>query len=171
MNEGLKNRAGRLATEHGTLLALILLCVAFSIMTINFQKPAGKGAGSAIGETVAAEFEPGSRVVLIAAPGTEGADFIAAAESLLVDAEIVVVAKSTKSPVAARETLEEIAASNEGLDAIICDGPAGTDYTFLGDLSKKIPALANTPVVEPEVSYYPNFLKVGNLVNLLNRTT
>ncbi|MFO1483483.1 MAG: ABC transporter permease [Verrucomicrobiaceae bacterium] len=143
----------------GMLLALILLCGFFSIVTWTEQQPQDAAAA----QELASRIQPAEKVLIVVRPQTEDIAFAEALNTALGSrAEIV-----QGEPKDARAALQRAAASG-GLDVIACN-PATASWLVFADLATDFPALKNTRVLKPASQSWPVFLKADNLLNIANQ--
>lgn len=141
------------------LLALLLLCAFFSIVTWKEQYPQGDEAAKAL----AAQIGPQEKALIVVRPSAADAVF---AETL--KAALGARAEMVKGePKDARAALQRAAASG-GLDVIVCNR-ATASWLVFDDLATKFPALKNTRVLKPGAQAWPVFLKADNLLNIANQ--
>lgn len=169
MNERPTNTIlSRFFSDYGMVFVLLLLCAYYSWVTYDEQHPVGVGGGRQLADEVAAQFGPGSRVLIVTRDSQEDVLFADTLRARLVAAGFVVVETVKGQPADARQSLERIARGGERLDVIACN-PITATWTVLEDLGSKFPALAQTKVVKPRSYYWPNFLKADNLLNVANQ--
>jgi len=143
----------------GMLLALLLLCAFFSVVTWTEQHPQDAAAA----RQLAAQIAPGAKVLIVVRPQAEDSAFAEALNAALGSrAEIV-----QGEPKDARAALERAAASG-GLDVIACN-QATAAWLVFSDLGADFPALKNTQVLKPQPQSWPIFLKADNLLNIANQ--
>lgn len=143
----------------GMLIALLLLCVFFSIATWTTQYPQNAAAA----KDVVSQINPNAKVLIVVRPTTADTAFAKALQAELGSrAEIV-----QGEPKDARAALLRAAASG-GLDVIACN-QATASWLVFSDLPADFPALKNTRVVQPRPHSWPVFLKTDNLLNIANQ--
>ena len=143
----------------GMLVALLLLCVFFSITTWTRQYPQNADAA----KDVVSQIAPQAKVLIVVRPTPADSAF---AEALR--AELGARAEVVKGePKDARAALLRAAAAG-GLDAIACN-KATASWLVFSDLAHDFPALKNTRVVQPRAQEWPVFLKTDNLLNIANQ--
>ncbi len=143
----------------GMLVALVLLCVFFSIVTWTEQHPQDAAAA----KELASQITPAAKVLIVVRPQ---ADDIAFANAL--SGEIGLRAEIIQGePRDARAALQRAAASG-GLDVIVCN-QATSSWLVFSDLAADFPALKETRVLKPRSQSWPNFLKADNLLNIANQ--
>ncbi len=153
--------------DHGMLLVLGILCVFFSVVTLDEQMPAGADAAQ---QVVAAfsQADVEGRLVVIAGRGGEEDAFASALVGLAEANGWRVAAVSQGGPREAKITLEKLAAEEATVDLIACSSSAGA-WGVLDNLGSRLPALAKTVVLRPRPNRWPNFLKATNLLNVANQ--
>lgn len=143
----------------GMLLALLLLCGFFSIVTWSEQYPQDADAA----RRLAAQIAPESKVLIVVRPQAEDIAFVEALRAALNShAEIV-----QGGPADARAALVRAAAVG-GLDVIACNHVTASWRVFR-DLAVDFPALKNTRVLLPSPRSWPVFLQPTNLLNVANQ--
>lgn len=143
----------------GMLLALILLCAFFSIVTWTEQHPQDAAAA----KELASQIAPAAKVLIVVRPQAEDSAFADALNAALgLPAEIV-----KGEPKDARAAL--VRASNAGgLDVIACNH-ATASWLVFADLAADFPALKDARVLKPRSQSWPVFLKADNLLNIANQ--
>lgn len=143
----------------GMLLALILLCGFFSIVTWTEQHPQDTAAA----KELATQIAPNAKVLIVVRPQAEDIAFANALNAAVGSrAEIV-----QGEPKDARAALQRAAVSG-GLDVIACNH-ATASWLVFSDLATDFPALKDTRVLKPRSHAWPNFLKADNLLNIANQ--
>lgn len=160
--------AAMILADHGMLLVLGLLCVFFSVVTLDEQTPVGAEAARQVGEALERSEHAGQRVVIVSGRGGEEDAFAASLREQAEATGWTVVAVSQGGPRDARTTLDDLAATARPVDVIACSSSAGAWGVF-DDLAGRLPALADTQVLRPEPTRWPNFLKATNLLNVANQ--
>lgn len=143
----------------GMLVALLLLCAFFSIVTWTEQHPQDAAAA----QQLAAQIAPGAKVLIVVRPQAADGVFADALHAALGGrAEIV-----RGEPKDARAALERAAAAG-GLDVIACN-QATAAWLVFSDLATDFPALKDARVMQPRGYSWPVFLKADNLLNIANQ--
>lgn len=141
------------------LVALLLLCVFFSVVTWTEQYPQDAAAAARI----AARIDSDEKVLIVVRPQAEDIVFAEALNAALGSrAEIV-----QGEPKDARAALERVATAG-GLDVIACTQASGSWLVF-DDLAADFPALKDVRVLKPQAESWPVFLKAENLLNIANQ--
>ena len=143
----------------GMLVALLLLCVVFSVVTWTEQYPQDAAAAARI----AARIDSDEKVLIVVRPQAEDIAFAEALNAALGSrAEIM-----QGEPKDARAALERAAISG-GLAVIACTQATGSWLVF-DDLAADFPALKDVRVLKPQAESWPVFLKADNLLNIANQ--
>lgn len=141
------------------LLALLLLCAFFSIVTWTEQSPQDAAAA----QQLAAQIPPDAKVLIVVRPQAEDIAFANALNAALsAKAEIV-----QGEPKDARAALERAVAAG-GVDVIACT-PVTASWLVFADLAADFPTLKDTRVIQPAAHSWPVFLNAGNLLNIANQ--
>jgi ribose transport system permease protein len=157
---GLGGLLGRLLSDYGMALVLLLLCGLFSALTLAEQDPEGSAGGEQLASLVARRVPRGGRVLIVVGASRQDEEFAAVLHRRLDAAGIEVVGDVCHSPSAARDALAELSPSRQRLDAIAAT-PSSERWPVLQE--------AGVPVLAPERYRWPNFLKADNLLNIANQ--
>lgn len=154
--------------DYGMLFVLIGLCVLFSALTLQEQRPEGADAGERVAKAMlASTVDPG--VVLVAIRDTEDDRSFAVAFQEGVGAETQIEVRTvSQGPAEARSALEAIQAEGNELTAIAVTGATAT-WGIFANLSALFPEFAETPLLQAEGYLWPSFLKRQNLLNISNQ--
>lgn len=148
----------------GMLLALVLLCVFFSIVTWTETYPQGRGAA----QQLAARVPSGGRALIVVRPLEEDTAFAEQVRSSLAARGAAVIEVVRGEPKDARAALQRAAAGGSSVDAILCN-EATASWLVFSDLGTDFPPLKATRVFKPEPHAWPTFLKADNLLNIANQ--
>lgn len=143
----------------GMLVALLLLCVFFSVVTWTEQYPQDAAAV----EQIAARIDSNAKVLIVVRPQAGDIAFAEALKAAL-DSPAEIVQGEPKD---ARAALERAAATG-GLDVIACTQTTASWLVF-DDLAADFPPLKNVRVLKPQAESWPVFLKAENLLNIANQ--
>src|SRR5688572_8688297 len=117
MNTG-RTRLGRLASEYGIVLALLVLCAGFSAATLAEQSPDGAAGGDDVVRRVVREYGPGAKVVVVAGFGQDDVAFADAVRVGLEREGVEPLNVVRGHPSAARQILARLASGGYRPDAI-----------------------------------------------------
>ena len=147
------------------LLALLLLCVFFSIMTMSDQHPEGADAARATYERVRTELQPGTVVAIVARASTYDSVFARHLQNQLEGGGYKVAAAVSGDPVAIREALTA-AAANQEIGAILA---SPSSATILRTVVSQLSEFENVPILTPPSRRWPTFLLTDNIRNVANQ--
>jgi ribose transport system permease protein len=154
--------------DYGMVLVLLVLCVFFSLATLNEQPPEGPGAATRVVEMVTETTSASDVIVVVSsAEGPSIATGALIAQGLR-DASHGDVVEVSGEPRDARGVLDGLLAEGKTPAAITVTGKA-TTWRLWGVLGERLPALANTPVLSPPLSRQSTFLKPSNLLAIVDR--
>jgi ribose transport system permease protein len=153
--------------DYGMLLALLLLCAFFSVVTWSEQHPTGDAAAGQLARDLLGQFGNRARVMIAVRPQPDDAAFADALRRQLTGAGATVVEVVKGEPKDARAALQRVAADGK-LDAIACTQTSSSWLVF-NDLATDFPALGTPRVMKPQSRSWPNFLKADNLLNIANQ--
>lgn len=143
----------------GMLVALVLLCVFFSVVTWTEQHPQDAAAA----RELASQIAPNAKVLIVIRPQAEDIAFADALNTALgFRAEIV-----QGEPKDARAALQRAVSAGE-LDVIACN-QATASWLVFDDLATDFPALKDARILQPKSQSWPVFLKADNLLNIANQ--
>ena len=169
------SQAGRspwkLLSRFGTLFVLLLLCVFFSFATLDDQSPTDEGAARDLASRIVREYPGKPGVLIVARPGEMDLRYAAALEKELERSGANILGKITGIPSAVRRKIEELGATGKKLDVVATHHfsaqgiLAGTKFK---DLISGHPSLRSAKVLTPPSVRWPVFLKMSNLMLILN---
>jgi ribose transport system permease protein len=158
----------RLLRDYSSVVALVLLGGVLSVLTYGPQFPSGASGGGELATLVERQAPPGASVLVVVRGTAEDAQFAAAAEQELKAGGFRVLDTVRGQPIDARRAIERIAASGQSIDVIACH-EATAKWELFGNLAGVSPATRTAKVIYPERYYWPNFLKLDNLLNIANQ--
>jgi ribose transport system permease protein len=154
--------------DYATLLALLVVCIVLSVVTLDVQQTSGAAAGRELAESLAGQLKSGASVLVIVSDRQDDAEFAAALAATAAERELKVLKPVKGGPADARQALESAAASGERIDAIASTDATG-GWSVFDRLGEKHPTLASAKIVRPQSYVWPDFLKTGNLLNIANQ--
>jgi ribose transport system permease protein len=167
MSSSLSRRFLRLLSEHGLILALVLLCGFFSWATLAEQYTGGAAGGEALAQTILKQHGKGVKVAIVAGTAREEGPFVESLAASLQEGGAAVVGKVQGHPSDARKLLVQLA--KKGPPDVIAASHRAGRWMLLEDLARKVPALSDVEVISPRSYRWPNFLKTDNLLNIANQ--
>ncbi len=150
------------------VLVLVLLCAAFSGLTLEEQPATGPAAAARLAATLRGELPGRPRVLVVVRPRPDEEAFATAVAADLTAAGAEVVEVVRGEPAAARAALERQAATGTRLDAVV-GTQATTGWLVFANLPQDFPALGTPRLFTPAAFRWPNFLKRDNLLNIANQ--
>jgi len=159
-------RLSRFLTDYGMLVVLIVLCLFFSILTIDDQHPTGEGAAkSLLGELRGEEAIPGG-VIVVARETAEELEFARALERELPGTGYTTVTTITGDPATVRARLTGLSKSAEAFPVILT---TQSYAPVVRTITSQFNALAHIRIVTPPSYRWPTFLLPNNLRNVANQ--
>lgn len=158
----------RILTDYGMLLVLLVLCVLFSLLTINEQTPSGEAAGELLVQRVAGECDQMETILVVGAEKKESAVLAEIVGRKLKAAGFVNARTVVGSPRNLRVALDELDAKEQKLAAIITAGDVLT-WRVLERLPETHPSLDGYELIVPNSYLWPDFLKRSNLLAIVDR--
>lgn len=155
----------QLFADYGMIFVLLLLMVAFSILTIKEQRPTGADAGQEVANMVVARFGANANVFIAAPAAADDRLFVQAVQNGLASTGIKVVGAVSGTPGEARKELEARLAAGTTINAIAVTGASATWNIF-----DRFPQLTKDSFVFPRSGRGSDFLKLTNLVGVANQT-
>lgn len=154
--------------EYTTVLVLAVLCAVLSVLTWDKQYPSGAGGGRQLAADIGRQAEPGAAVLIVVRDTSEDAAFAAALAEQLTAGGFRIIETVRGQPVDARRAINRAQTSGTQIDWIACnDATAG--WALFQNLTDLGSVVANARVVFPASYYWPNFLKLSNLLNIGNQ--
>jgi len=150
--------------DNSTVLVLLLLCAVLSVLTLGRQYPTGAAGGRQLAARIQQQIPSGGAVLIVVRNTREDAEFAAAAERRLAAAGYRVIETVRGQPSDARRALARAAEAKASIDVVACN-----DATARWEVFEKLANEGGPPVVVPPSYYWPNFLKLGNLLNIPNQ--
>lgn len=147
----------------GMLLALLLLCAFFSVVTWTEQRPQGPAAA----KELATEAGPSARVLIVVGTPAGDSAFADTLQAALTARGVGVAEVVKGEPKDARAALQRAAAAG-GVDVIFCT-QATAAWLVFSDLATDFPALKEARVLQPAAKSWPVFLQKDNLLNIANQ--
>ena len=157
----------RFFSDYGMVFALLILCVLFSWLTWDEQKPTGEAGGKQLARIVTDAAPAGGAVLVVTRDTEDDRELAAALSERLEKKGLRVIEAVHGSPRDARQALER-ASQVGGVDVVACS-PAAAQWPLMAKLGAVIPALSEAKILAPTSYYWPNFLKADNLLNVANQ--
>jgi ribose transport system permease protein len=157
-----------LVREHTTILVLVGLCAVLSIATWDEQFPTGARGGQQVAALVKSQAPPPAKVLIVVRNTQEDAAFASAAAERLSLAGYEVVETVRGQPSDARRAFDRLSEAGQRIQVIAANDVTAA-WTPLRDLKMQGTAVREARLFVPPSYHWPNFLKVGNLMNIANQ--
>ena len=154
--------------NYGIFWVLLGLCAFFSVLTLKKQTPSGLKAVDQVAVSVQENFSEDATVVVVGARNQGSASFAENLASRLKGEGFTSVEVSVGSPQDFRILIESIHSQNKSLAAIATTEDL-LKWTIVSSLGEFYPDFASAVVITPESYWWPDFLKTGNLIAIVDR--
>lgn len=144
---------------------LLVLGGLFGVLTIREQHPTGADAGRQVANVIAERQGENARVLIVARDTSEDRLFSDAAAKQLEAIGATVLARVNGSPGDVRAAIEKIVADGDQINAIVAN-----DVTAKWSVYDRFPSLGSAARVTPTPYFWPDFLKLSNLLGVANQT-
>jgi ribose transport system permease protein len=161
----IRSPAAQFASDYGMIFVLLLLAALFSSLTIKQQHPTGADAGRQVADRILQQHAASARVLVVTRDTAEDRQFAAATARRLQESGATVLANVNGSPADVRKAIEDILADGRAIDAI-----AANNVTAKWTVYDKFPTVGGAKCVTPSPYYWPDFLKMTNLLGVANQT-
>jgi ribose transport system permease protein len=149
-------------------VVLLLLCVYYSLATLQPQQPTGEAAVQAVALQIPASAPKGAPVMIVGRANDEDRLFAQGIKQRLEDAGYTIAAQVLGDPRDVRRALEK--ASQQNLKVVaIATTPAAAEWPVLQDVGQKYPGLSSAKLFFAESYRWPLFLQRENLLNIANQ--
>lgn len=155
-------------TAYGMLTVLLLLCVFFSGATTHQEVPTGQEGGETLAAQILARSSHSSGVVIVTQTAGNNADFAAALQARLREAQVPVLDTITGDPPQARQALAALAQAGKA-PTLVATTPECRDWAVWNALRTQFPAYANVEVLAPTPRRRSTFLSSSNLRNIADQ--
>ena len=157
----------RFIADYGIIFVLLLLCVYYSIATMNEQVPTGKDAALQVAKT-ALKHGKDARYAVAIGGGQDQEAYANDVVSRLKAEGVQAVDLLKGGPPTVRQGLEQIGNAGQPLDVLILSKESA-NWQFLPKLQEQFPDFAKTELIQPTSYRYPDFLKISNLMAIADR--
>ncbi len=155
----------RFLRDYGMLAVLLVLGGLFALLTIREQHPTGAAAGKEIAKQFSEQTGTNKSVLIVARGTSEDRAFSEVASDELQKLGISVLATVNGSPSDVRTAVEKIESSGKRIDVLITN-----DVTAKWSVYDRFASLENAKRTQPTPYYWPDFLKLSNLLGVANQT-
>jgi ribose transport system permease protein len=148
---------------------LLLLCLFFSILTVDDQHPTGAGAAKSLAEELTGTATMGDGVLIIIRESDEGLGFARTLEDELAGAGYSPVATIAGDPAAIRAELTRLAESAGAADRYEHIATTHSFAPVVRTITSQFDTFDDTRITTPPSYRWPTFLLANNLRNVANQ--
>jgi len=156
------------SSDYGMLGVLVLLCVFFSWITFEEQQPEGGDAADSLNRSISKDFNEPGRVLIAGRKTDSGQAFTTRLHGLLIAAGWEIAGVVEGGPPELGKGLRLAFDQNQSLDVLACE-QSFVNLAVLQNFRNSEAKMSDVAVISPESSYWPNFLKTSNLLNVANQ--
>ena len=156
------------SSDYGMLGVLILLCVFFSWITFEEQQPEGRDAAESLNLSISQNFNEPGRVLIAGRKTDSGQAFTTHLDGLLAATGLEIAGVVEGGPPELGKGLRLAFDQNQSLDVLACE-QSFVKLAVLQNFRNSEAKMSDVTVISPESSYWPNFLKTSNLLNVANQ--
>ena len=156
------------SSDYGMLGVLVLLCVFFSWITFEEQQPEGGDAADSLNRSISQDFNEPGRVLIAGRKTDSGQAFTTRLQGLLLAAGWEIAGVVEGGPPELGKGLRLAFDQNQSLDVLACE-QSFVKLAVLQNFRNSEVKMSDVAVMSPESSYWPNFLKTSNLLNVANQ--
>ena len=151
--------------DYGMVLVLLVLVLVISGLTNKQQYPTGADAGRQVARWIVSQSSGTPQVVIVGRATAEDRQFTEAVEQTLQSLDAEVLGKVNGGPADVRRTLQALIDAGKTPTAI-----AANNVTAKWSVYDRFDGVGSEKCVIPQPYYWPDFLKVSNLLNIANQT-
>lgn len=155
--------------SYGMGLVLILLCVYYSLATLQTQQPEGDAAARAVASQISGSVAKGASIMVVGTSSDDDAVFASAAKQRLEQAGYTVVGPVLGDPRAVRLALDDAAKNGTHISGIATTASCAS-WTVLLDIPTDFPAFSAAKTYYGKSYKWPMFLQTENLLNIASQT-
>ena len=156
------------SSDYGMLGVLVLLCVFFSWITFEEQQPEGGDAADSLNRSNSLDFNEPGRVLIAGRKTDSGQAFTTRLHGLLLASGWEIAGVVEGGPPELGKGLRLAFDQNQSLDVLACE-QSFVHLAVLQNFRNSEAKMSDVTVMSPESSYWPNFLKTSNLLNVANQ--
>ena len=156
------------SSDYGMLGVLVLLCVFFSWITFEEQQPEGGDAAESLNQSIRQDFNEPGRVLIAGRKTDSGQVFTTRLHGLLLASGWEIAGVVEGGPPELGKGLRLAFDQNQSLDVLACE-QSFVKLAVLQNFRNSEAKMSDVAVISPESSYWPNFLKTSNLLNVANQ--
>jgi ribose transport system permease protein len=150
------------------LLVLVALCALFSALTLKYQTPNSSDAAMELAAEVAKRFDNDAVILAVGAANQDSAEIAQLVGKRLAAADFTNVRTVVGSPRELRLALDELAAEDRTLAALVTAGHV-VQWRIIEQIATNYAASAGFELLTPRERLWPDFLKRANLLAVVDR--
>jgi ribose transport system permease protein len=156
------------SSDYGMLGVLVILCAFFSWITLEEQQPHGGDAAEVLAQSIKQSFQTPGRVLIAGRKTDEGKAFTFRLNELLTQSGWEIAGIVEGGPPELGKGLRASFDQNKSLNLLACE-KIFVNLAVLQNFQKAEVKMSNVEVMSPQSSFWPNFLKASNLLNVANQ--
>ena len=156
------------SSDYGMLGVLVILCAFFSWITLEEQQPQGGDAAEVLAQSIKQSFQTPGRVLIAGRKTDEGKAFTFRLNELLTQSGWEIAGIVEGGPPELGKGLRASFDQNKSLNLLACE-KIFVNLAVLQNFQKAEVKMSNVEVMSPQSSFWPNFLKASNLLNVANQ--
>jgi len=156
----------RWLADYGMVAVLALLCLYYSVATIEEHHPSGEDAARELMADLSASLPPPAQVLVVTKDRSDDLRFADALADALPKAGYRVVARVHGQPNTVRRAIEDLLQRQAPIDGIATT--PGYELV-VSNIKEQFPHLSTAAIAVPRSHYWPTFLKLENLRNVANQ--
>jgi ribose transport system permease protein len=160
--------ARKLLSDYGMILALIVLCILFSVLTLKEQMPEDSAAAAQLIERIKNEFKKSDIILAVGEVNKDSAPFAEKLGEELKKSGFSNTRVVVGVPRDLRLALDDITAK-AGKPAAIATSGDVTKWRVIELIPEQYPAFSACKLLAPESYMWPDFLKRSNLLAIVDR--
>ena len=155
-------------SDYGMLGVLVLLCAFFSWITFEEQQPKGRNGSEQLSQSISDQFNKPGRVLIAGRKTDSGKAFTTRLSELLISRGWEVAGVVQGGPPELGKALQSIFDQNGSLDLLACE-QSFLQLAVVENFRNAQAESSRFQVMAPQSTYWPNFLKTSNLLNVANQ--
>lgn len=155
-------------SDYGMLAVLLLLCLLFSLLTLKQQIPQGEAAAGQLAAGVVAAATPEQLVLVVTGTREASENTAQRVATILGERGFDRVIEIRGTPRDVRVALDRLRTENRRPAAIAVTSEA-VEWRVWEMLPETYPEFGQVVLVTPEAYYWPDFLKLSNLLAVVDR--
>ena len=160
--------AGKMLSDDGMILVLIVLCLLFSVLTLKEQTTQGDAAAEQLIEQIKDQFKHSDIILAVGAVNKDSAPFAEKLGEELREQGFNNTRVVVGVPRDLRLALDDISEKGGRLAAIVTGGDV-IKWRVIEQIPEQYPPFSGCKVLAPKTYIWPDFLKRSNLLAIVDR--